>query len=139
MRVSCSCVSLCLGKLFHLLVSTISQPLTVTSNAEGGVGLICACLPVLNVLISHYKKEYSSQKYYNQGSEIQLGDRKSGNISQSASRFGKTPNFGDQNDQSHLISFAGAPDASDSIYNDDGIRKTVAVSQTVESADGDSR
>ncbi|GLI75379.1 hypothetical protein PoHVEF18_003633 [Penicillium ochrochloron] len=111
----------------------------MSGNAEGGVGLICACLPVLNVLISHYKKEYSSQKYYNHGSEIQLGDRKSGNISQSASRFGKTPNFGDQNDQSHLISFAGAPDASDSIYNDDGIRKTVAVSQTVESADGDSR
>lgn len=68
-----------------------------------------------------------------------MGDHRSGNNSQSASRIGKMPIFGDQNDQSHLISFAGAPDATDSIYNDDGIRKTVAVSQTVESADGDSR
>lgn len=109
-----------------------------SSNAEGGVGLICACLPILNVLYAHYRKEYSSQRYYNQSSDIHMGDRKSGNNSQSGSRFGKTPNFGDQNDQSHLISFAGTPEAADSIYNDDGIRKTVAVSQTVESADGDS-
>ncbi|KAJ5460288.1 uncharacterized protein N7458_001840 [Penicillium daleae] len=120
-------------------MSIVFMCVIMSGNAEGGVGLICACLPVLNVLYAHYRKEYSSQKYYNQSSDIRLGERKSGNNSQSASRFGKTPNFGDQNDQSHLISFAGAPDAADSIYNDDGIRKTVAVSQTVESADGDSR
>lgn len=111
----------------------------ISSNAEGGVGLICACLPVLNVLIAHYRREYSSQKYYNQGSEIPLGDRKVGTGSKSGN-FG--PNFGDQ---SHLISYAGTPEGHDSIYPEDGIRKTVAVEQTVEtaesadSADSDSR
>lgn len=107
-----------------------------SSNAEGGVGLICACLPILNVLFVHYRKNYSSQRYYNQSSDVQLGDRKSGNNSKSATRWEAPPNFGDQ---SHLISFAGTPDASESTYMENGITKTVAVSQTVESADGDSR
>ncbi|KAJ5168355.1 uncharacterized protein N7482_003949 [Penicillium canariense] len=119
--------------------SIVFMCVIMSGNAEGGIGLICACLPVLNVLYAHYRRAYSSQKYYNQSSDVQLGDRKSGNNSHSAGRFGKTPNFGDQNDQSHLISFAGAPDASDSIYNDDGIRKTIAVEQTVESTDSQSR
>lgn len=109
--------------------------LTFHRNAEGGVGLICACLPILNVLFVHYKKGYSSQRYYNPSSDVQLGDRKSGTNSKSATRWEPPSNFGDQ---SHLISFAGAPDA-ESTHVEDGIRKTVAVSQTVESADGDSR
>ncbi|KAJ5983469.1 hypothetical protein N7481_005568 [Penicillium waksmanii] len=108
----------------------------MSGNAEGGVGLICACLPVLNVLLAHYRKNYSSQKYYNQSSEIQLGDRKTGSTSKNASQWDKATNFGDQ---SHLISFAGAPEAADSLYNENGIRKTVAVEQTVESRDSDSR
>ncbi|KAJ6161159.1 hypothetical protein N7470_004555 [Penicillium chermesinum] len=41
-------------------------------------------------------------------------------------------NFGDQ---SHLITFAGAPEGNDSLYRENGIRKTVAMEQTVESAD----
>ncbi|CAI7664892.1 hypothetical protein N7533_005790 [Penicillium manginii] len=108
----------------------------MSGNAEGGVGLICACLPVLNVLLAHYRKEYSSQKYYNQSSEIQLGDRRTGTTSKTASQWDKATAFGDQ---SHLISFAGAPEAADSLYNENGIRKTVAVEQTVESRDSDSR
>lgn len=110
--------------------------LTSPSNAEGGVGLICACLPILNVLFVHYRKNYSSQRYYNRSSDVQLGDRKSGNNSTSATLWEPSSKYGDQ---SHLISFAGTPDASGSTYMVDGIRKTVAVSQTVESADGDSR
>ncbi|KAJ5679328.1 hypothetical protein N7462_007572 [Penicillium macrosclerotiorum] len=106
----------------------------MSGNAEGGVGLICACLPILNVLLAHYKKNYSSQKYYNQSSELQLDTRKSLNNSKSGTRWDKSPNFGDQ---SHLISFAGTPEAADSVYNEDGIRKTVAVEQTVETADSD--
>jgi hypothetical protein len=107
--------------------------LTSSSNAEGGVGLICACLPVLNVMFAHYKKQYSSQKYYqNGGSTHPLSDRKSAPASNVAADWDKVTNFGDQ---SHLISFAGPPEAGESgesIHNQDGIRKTVAVSQTVE-------
>lgn len=123
----------------------MQKRLTISSNAEGGVGLICACLPVLNVLIAHYRKNYSSQKYYNRSSEVQLGDRsgKSGNNSKIGSAWDKAPNFGDQ---SHLISYAGAPEANDSaVFTESyGIKKTVAVQQTVETAttrtaDSDSR
>jgi hypothetical protein len=101
------------------------------SNAEGGVGLICACLPVLNVMLAYYKKNYSSNPYYpNGGSTHPLSERKSAGGSKIASEWDKVPNFGDQ---SHLISFAGAPEPGETFFNHDGIRKTVAVSQTVES------
>jgi hypothetical protein len=103
------------------------------SNAEGGLGLICACLPVLNVLIAHYKKEYSSQKYYAHGSDMHLGDRSQG--SKAAARWETAPNFGDE---SHLVTYAGTPATDESLHNVDGIRKTVAVEQTVESASNDS-
>ncbi|KAJ5949045.1 hypothetical protein N7454_000629 [Penicillium verhagenii] len=104
----------------------------LSGNAEGGVGLICACLPVCNVLIAYYRKNYSSQKYYNQNSEVQLADRNTGTNSKAA--WEKPPNFGDQ---SHLISYAGGPEANESgVF--EGIRKTVAVEQTVESASADS-
>ncbi|KXG50857.1 uncharacterized protein PGRI_064290 [Penicillium griseofulvum] len=102
----------------------------LSGNAEGGVGLICACLPVLNVMLVYYKKNYASQKYYqNGGSTHPLSDRKSAPASNIATDWDKATNFGDQ---SHLISFAGPPEGGESIYNQDGIRKTVAVSQTVE-------
>ncbi|KAK4933865.1 hypothetical protein LTR66_015851 [Elasticomyces elasticus] len=107
----------------------------LSGNAEGGVGLICACLPVLNVLLAHYRKKYSAQKYCSQNFSIALGDRNSETTYKNASQWDKVTNFGDQ---SHLISFAGTPQGS-SIYNEDGIRKTVAVEQTVESRDSKSR
>ncbi|KAJ5982576.1 hypothetical protein N7451_012676 [Penicillium sp. IBT 35674x] len=104
----------------------------LSGNAEGGMGLICACLPVLNVLIAYYRKNYSSQKYYNQSSELQLADRT--NNTNPKAGWQKAPNFGDQ---SHLISYAGGPEANESgVF--EGIRKTVAVEQTVESASADS-
>ncbi|KAJ5892609.1 hypothetical protein N7504_009300 [Penicillium tannophilum] len=104
----------------------------LSGNAEGGMGLICACLPVLNVLINYYRKNYSSQKYYNQSSELQLADRT--NNTNPKAGWEKAPNFGDQ---SHLISYAGGLEANESgVF--DGIRKTVAVEQTVESASADS-
>ncbi|KAJ5138730.1 uncharacterized protein N7515_003578 [Penicillium bovifimosum] len=104
----------------------------LSGNAEGGVGLICACLPVLNVMLAYYKKNYSSDPYYRTGGSTHpLSERKSAGGSKIASEWDKvTTNFGDQ---SHLISFAGAPEPGDTFFNQDGIRKTVAVSQTVES------
>lgn len=96
------------------------------------MGLICACLPILNALIVYYRKNYSSQKYYNQSSEFQLADRT--NNTNPKAGWEKAPNFGDQ---SHLISYAGGLEANESgVF--DGIRKTVAVEQTVESASADS-
>lgn len=83
-------------------------------------------------MLAHYKKNHSSQKYYQNGSSHPLSDRKSAPASNVAPDWDKVTNFGDQ---SHLISFAGPPEAGDSaesIHNQDGIRKTVAVSQTVE-------
>jgi hypothetical protein len=65
---------------------------------------------------------------------MHLGDRSQG--SKAASRWGNAPNFGDE---SHLVSFADTPATDESVHRDDGIRKTVAVSQTVESADTGSR
>ncbi|KAJ5205945.1 hypothetical protein N7491_003431 [Penicillium cf. griseofulvum] len=104
----------------------------LSGNAEGGVGLICACLPVLNAMFVYYKKNYASQRYYqNGGSTHPLSDRKSAPASNVAADWDKATNFGDQ---SHLISFAGPPEGDESIYNQDGIRKTVAVSQTVETS-----
>ncbi|KAF4765366.1 hypothetical protein HAV15_003320 [Penicillium sp. str.  len=101
----------------------------LSGNAEGGVGLICACLPILNVLLAYHKKKYSSQ-YYQQSDNVALSERKSrAPTSKAASEWDKSVAFGDQ---SHLISFAGTPEAAESVCTEDGIRKTVAVSQTVE-------
>lgn len=122
----CHFVRVCL----HLCPSS-EQDLTLARNAEGGVGLICACLPVLNSLLAHYQRSYLSQKYYTQSSDAQLGYRKSGNNSRSASRWEPPTPF---NDQIHLISFVGTPYATRSAHTEDGIRKTVALEQTVDSA-----
>ncbi|OQD87768.1 hypothetical protein PENANT_c005G10077 [Penicillium antarcticum] len=104
----------------------------LSGNAEGGVGLICACLPILNVLLAYYKKTVSD-KYYQHSSNMALSERERKSApSKVASEWDKATAFGDQ---SHLISFAGAPEASESSYNpEDGIRKTVAVSQTIETS-----
>ncbi|KAJ5972266.1 uncharacterized protein N7479_002184 [Penicillium vulpinum] len=105
----------------------------LSGNAEGGVGLICACLPVLNVMLAYYMKNYGSQKYYEDGGSTHpLSDRKSAPASNVATDWDKATNFGDQ---SHLISFAGPPETGkSSIHTQDGIRKTVDVSQTVETS-----
>ncbi|KAJ5899705.1 hypothetical protein N7495_004449 [Penicillium taxi] len=106
----------------------------LSGNAEGGMGLICACLPLLNVLISYARRNYSSQKYYHEATNVPLDGQKSVRNSKNPDM---SANFGDQ---SHLISFVGVPGASDEVdltSPDDGIVKTVAVSQTIEThADG---
>ncbi|KAJ5249579.1 hypothetical protein N7524_011895 [Penicillium chrysogenum] len=102
----------------------------LSGNAEGGIGLICACLPIISVLLAYHKKKYSSQKYYNQHStNVHLSDGKSSPTSKAASEWDKSVAFGDQ---SHLISFVGTPEAAESVCTEDGIRKTVAVSRTIE-------
>jgi hypothetical protein len=82
------------------------------------------------VLLAYHKKKYSSQKYYQQSDNVALSERRSrAPTSKAASEWDKSVAFGDQ---SHLISFAGPPEAAESVCTEDGIRKTVAVSQTVE-------
>ncbi|KAE8378626.1 hypothetical protein BDV26DRAFT_261238 [Aspergillus bertholletiae] len=112
----------------------------LSGNAEGGVGLICACLPTMNILINKLRKagyNYSSNKYYQDESTVHLSKMKAGHSKGFSAIGSKTsgtePEFG--SDQSHLISFAGTVDMN---ANSDGrIHKTVDVSQTVEVLQGE--
>ncbi|KAL3469753.1 hypothetical protein BJX99DRAFT_264889 [Aspergillus californicus] len=112
----------------------------LSGNAEGGMGLICACLPSLNIIITKVRNHSykSSNRYYEQqASDMQLsrvnGNSKHGGISMNVSR--REPESHELNsDQSHLISFAGAVDrvggGGGGIHG--AIHKTVDVEQTVE-------
>ena len=106
------------------------------SNAEGGVALICACLPTVNFFVRRLRDTagrygYGSNRYYaHSGSgPVQLGKVKNAAASD-GTEFGS--------DERHLISYAGAADGNGSGnlgMNGDGrtgIHKTVDVSQTVE-------
>lgn len=108
----------------------------LSGNAEGGIGLICACLPTLNIVIRKVRdKAYSSNKYYQQDSSVHLSKMKGASakgFSASGSRTDRETDFA--NDQSHLITYAGAVDMS-STSDGIGIHKTVDVSQTVEMLD----
>ncbi|KAF9891861.1 hypothetical protein FE257_003346 [Aspergillus nanangensis] len=110
----------------------------LSGNAEGGVGLICACLPTLNILIRKIQtKAYSSDRYYHD-STVHLSKVKGAGgtgFSTSGSRVDRENEFG--NDQSHLISYAGAVDVASTSPTSGGvgIHKTVDVSQTVEMLD----
>ncbi|KAE8349610.1 hypothetical protein BDV28DRAFT_160345 [Aspergillus coremiiformis] len=109
----------------------------LSGNAEGGVGLICACLPTMNILINKFRKAgYSnhSNMYYQNESSMPLSKLKGVN-NKGFSAIGSNvssaePEFG--SDQSHLISFAGTVDNDLGSASDGGIHKTVDVSQTVE-------
>ncbi|GAQ09920.1 hypothetical protein ALT_7241 [Aspergillus lentulus] len=112
----------------------------MSGNAEGGVGLICACLPSLNILIKRARKNgYSSNRYAEQDSSVQLGHVKPAPKKRLSMGFSKSDTYVDPTelgcDQSHLISYAGAVDGEsrDAAL---GIHKTVDVSQTVEVLDG---
>ncbi|KAF7183475.1 hypothetical protein CNMCM7691_003674 [Aspergillus felis] len=112
----------------------------MSGNAEGGVGLICACLPSLNVLLTRVRKTgYSSNRYAEQDSSMQLGHVKPANSKRFSMGLSKNETYVDPTefgcDQSHLISHAGAVDGEshDAAL---GIHKTVDVSQTVEVLDG---
>ncbi|KAL5339942.1 hypothetical protein BJX70DRAFT_362329 [Aspergillus crustosus] len=113
----------------------------LSGNAEGGMGLICACLPSLNILIRKMRDHSykSNRDYQEQTSSIQLS-RARGNsnkgISMNLSR--RDPEDHEINsDQSYLISHAGAVDGMKSMTKAKtmgvgGIQKTVDVQQTVE-------
>ncbi|KAF7122203.1 hypothetical protein CNMCM5793_000160 [Aspergillus hiratsukae] len=106
----------------------------MSGNAEGGVGLICACLPTLNILIKRLRKTGDSSNRYYEDSSVHLSHLKAANkrfskgVSKSDTYVDATE-FG--SDQSHLISYAGAVDG-ESRDTAIGIQKTVDVSQTVE-------
>ncbi|PWY79326.1 integral membrane protein [Aspergillus heteromorphus CBS 117.55] len=105
----------------------------LSGNAEGGVALICACLPTVNILINKLrKKEYSSQRYYEADSSLQLSKMKGANSKRfSLGNSRRADGVESASDQSHLITFAGTVDMAPNA--DPGrIHKTVDVSQTVE-------
>ncbi|PLB44141.1 hypothetical protein P170DRAFT_430056 [Aspergillus steynii IBT 23096] len=113
----------------------------LSGNAEGGVGLICACLPTFNIVIRKLRsKAYSSNRYYQPESSVPLSKMKA-----SAGKGFSMVSKGDHDfgcDQSHLITYAGTVDMGSSAGNGGSpdttgihIHKTVDVSQTVEVVD----
>ncbi|PYH49580.1 uncharacterized protein BP01DRAFT_370258 [Aspergillus saccharolyticus JOP 1030-1] len=105
----------------------------LSGNAEGGVALICACLPTINILINKlWKKGYYSSERYEPNSSMQLSKMKNGGskrFSMGTSR--RADGLESASDQSHLITFAGGLDLASSAETG-GIQKTIDVSQTVE-------
>ncbi|KAL3430143.1 hypothetical protein BDV09DRAFT_199905 [Aspergillus tetrazonus] len=118
----------------------------LSGNAEGGVGLICACLPSLNILIAKVRNHSYRSKYgyYEQQSgDVQLSKVKGGTKNGASVNLSRRdPEEQDPvSDESGLISHAGA--AGDVAVVDrhgdpagrrskGGIHKTVDVQQTVE-------
>ncbi|KAI3059596.1 hypothetical protein CBS147353_10534 [Aspergillus niger] len=107
----------------------------LSGNAEGGVAMICACLPTINILINKLrKKECSSQRYYAPESSVNLDKLKGGSMRYSLGNFQYADGTESVSDQSHLITLAGMVDMAGG--GDWGIHKTVDVSQTVVVVDG---
>jgi hypothetical protein len=111
-------------------------------NAEGAVGLICACLPALNILISRTRKGssyYAKQELHN-GSLLQLSNIR-GPKSHHRSGMNRNLDHGTAfgSDERVLISNAGASysghDCPDQTPLDGVIMKSVALSQSVEITD----
>ncbi|KAI3054290.1 hypothetical protein CBS147353_11454 [Aspergillus niger] len=108
----------------------------LSGNAEGGVAMICACLPTINILINKLrKKEYSSQRYYAPESSVNLEKLKGGSKRFSPGTSRHVDGTESVSDQSHLITLAGIADMAGG--GDWGIHKSVDVSQTVMVIDGD--
>ncbi|KAL2813881.1 integral membrane protein [Aspergillus granulosus] len=108
----------------------------LSGNAEGGVGLICACLPSLNIVIAKLRNHsYKSRYYKHQGSSVALSRvRGNTNTGVSSKSRNEAESHEINSDQSHLISFAGAVERNHKGAHG-GIHKTVDVSQTVEMVD----
>lgn len=105
-------------------------------NAEGAVGLICACLPALNILISrtHKGSSYLAKPELHGGSRLQLKKIR-GSKSDYRPRVGRNVEDGTAfgSDERVLISNAAAfHSGHDFSQLDAGIMKSVAVSQSVE-------
>ncbi|KAL6235259.1 hypothetical protein BDW75DRAFT_144777 [Aspergillus navahoensis] len=122
----------------------------LSGNAEGGVGLICACLPSLNILITKVRNHsYRSKSgyYEQQSTDMQLSKVKGstknrGSVSMNMSRSRCDPEEQDLvSDESGLISHAGAAGDVPAVEGHvdpagrksrGAIHKTVDVQQTVE-------
>ncbi|OKL55869.1 hypothetical protein UA08_08863 [Talaromyces atroroseus] len=114
----------------------------LTGNAEGGIGLICACLPALNNLISRTRRKnsYYSNQESHASSRLQLRKIR-GSRSDNRPKINRTVEDGSAfgSDERTLISNADAShsvnDFSDHAQFDGAIMKSVAVSQSVEMRD----
>lgn len=113
----------------------------LSGNAEAGVGIICCCLPTVNLVLSKLRAYGSSanRSYgYNNDSNVPLSKIRNfgskGDMSKGNSRRDPEGTVDYGTDQSHLISYAGAVEREPDSRTP-GIHKTVDVSQTVELVD----
>lgn len=115
----------------------------LSGNAEAGVGIICCCLPTVNLVLSKLRQYGSSANRshgygYNNDSSVPLskvrGFGSKGAMSKGNSRRDPDGTIDYGTDQSHLISYAGAVEREPDSRTP-GIHKTVDVSQTVEMVD----
>lgn len=110
------------------------------------MGLICACLPSLNIVISKVRNHsYKSNNGYYEGqsssvplSRVKGGGGSKAGVSLNQSRREPEPHE-INSDESHLISYAGAVDRSQTDFTHGGIHKTIDVQQTFEVVEGDGR
>lgn len=117
----------------------------LSGNAEAGVGIICCCLPTVNLVLAKLRQYGSSanRSYgYNNDSSVPLSKVRNfgskGGMSKGNSKRDPDGTVDYGTDQSHLISYAGAVER-ESDSRTAGIHKTVDVSQTVEMVDDHNR
>lgn len=116
----------------------------LSGNAEGGVGLICACLPTVNLVLSKLRAYGSSANrsrsygYHQESSNVPLSRIRNLGSKGGMSKHDPEGTVDYGNDQSHLISYAGALETGPDSKTP-GIHKTINVSQTVEMADEQNR
>ncbi|KAF7717967.1 Uncharacterized protein PECH_004669 [Penicillium ucsense] len=91
----------------------------MSGNAEAGIGLVCACLPTVNILISHYRKASSSKRYYSSNSLVQIRARKSPHPAHSASHVSTIHDYESQTDHSHFTTASGALHGIEPIRTED--------------------
>lgn len=108
------------------------------SNAEGGVGLICACLPALNALFTNATSQTASKSLEPGGRlENELGNMRASTRGPSGAVTSKTSYADIGSDQVVLISKEkGASFETDSQGDSEsgtqGIRKVVDISHSVD-------
>ncbi|KAJ5613302.1 hypothetical protein N7510_006496 [Penicillium lagena] len=116
----------------------------LTANAEAGIGLICACLPVVNNFFTSVKersRNNTSDGYLN-SHELDNYQKRSGSSKNNKSILQDSLFIPSQIDQAHLISTAAGPepreDSWSSLHSNDnrtdseGINKDVTVEQSFE-------
>ncbi|BDD57681.1 hypothetical protein MAP00_003027 [Monascus purpureus] len=99
----------------------------LTANAEAGIGLICACLPMLNVLFATVKNkssEASHRKY--------PGSRELETWQKTASRKSRSVFFtGHHNDEAQLISTIQGPEPHEGSWSSLSSHPTTADQQVI--------